>query len=87
MLSEGGSVAGKQLEVRGSALEVLMAGEQGLGKEQSQKLGRAVDGAAWLCTVNQLLVKEEKVSEVQDKHMKLFLTAETMSNRQKISDL
>lgn len=42
-MSEGGSVAGKQLEVRGSALEVLMAGEQGLGKEQSQKLGRAVD--------------------------------------------
>lgn len=44
MFSEGGSVAGKQLEVRGAAaLEVLMGGEQGLGKEfmeQSQEAGQ-----------------------------------------------
>lgn len=43
MFSEGGSVAGKQLEVRGAALEVLMGGEQGLGEEfmeQSQEAGQ-----------------------------------------------
>lgn len=57
MFSGGGSVAGKQLEVRGAVLKVLMGGEQGLGRElvaQSQEAGQNCGCAAWFCTVVQI---------------------------------